>query len=204
MAGQFRALVLFLALACTQAAAQVDPNYQALLNALMQGTQVALLSPLPDGTLQVTSFTAPGQRSAVEAAALIERARVNLSNLGVAQPTGQQLALALAGGTISVPSGSTQITGVVPQGTIRSQVVSANGFPQIVGASPGGVNPGQAAAGGTAAQPNGGLAGVTQAQQTQALQIAHDRLAALGINNPTPQQVAVMLSIASPLPPSNR
>lgn len=196
MAGQLRGVVLFLALACAQASAQVDPSFQALLNALMQGTEVALLTPLPDGTLQVTSFRAPGTRSAVDAAALIERARVNLGNLGVAQPSGQQLALALGGGTIDVPSGRTQIVGVLPEGAIsRSQVVNTANLPQIIGAmSPGSVTPGQAAAGGTATTPNGGLAGLTPAQQTQALQLAQSQLAALGITNPTPQQMAAALN----------
>lgn len=193
MAGQLRHVVFLFALACTQAAAQVDANFQALLSALMQGTQVALLSPLPDGTLQVTSFAVPGQRSAADAAALIERARINLTNLGVAEPTGEQLALALVGGTIDVPSGRTQIVGVVPQGipgaTIRSQVVNTSGFPQVIGGtSPAGVNPGQAAGGGTAAAPNGGLAGLPPAQQTQI----------------TPAGTSMTVPGLLPVPPSTR
>ncbi|MEA3192715.1 MAG: hypothetical protein QOD26_1048 [Betaproteobacteria bacterium] len=199
MAGPLRVVVLFLALACTQAGAQIDPNFQALLNALMRGSEVALLTPLPDGTVEITSFIAPGQRSAVEAATLIERARLNLVNFGIEQPTGQQLALALAGGNIQVPSGSTQIAGVLPQGTAgmrtSSQLVAAGSLPTIVGTSPAGVG---AAAGGTAptaaTTPNGGLAGLTPAQQTQALQSAHNQLAALGIVNPTPQQLAAALN----------
>jgi len=204
MAGHLRTLVVFLAFACSPALAQVDANLQTLLNALMQGTPVALLTPLPDGTVEVTSFTAPGQRSAADAALLIEQARINLANFGIEQPTGQQLALALAGGTIDVPTGRTQIAGVLPQGTtgvtLRSQIVNASGLPTIVGVSPGGVEVsagGAAAAGGTAnssALPNGALAGVGPAQQTLALQAAHNQLAALGIANPTPQQVAAMLS----------
>jgi len=122
MAGKLRAVVLFLALAGSPAFAQqaqvqqVDPNFQALLNALMQGTPVALLTRLPDGTVEVTSFAAPGQRTAADAAMLIERARINLANLGVAQPSGLQLATALAGGAVTVPTGSTQLSSVLPQG----------------------------------------------------------------------------------------
>jgi len=175
MAGLLRTVVVSLALACSSASAQqvqqIDANFQALLNALMSGTPVALLSPLPDGTVEVTSLTVPGQRSAVEAAALIERARINLSNLGVERPTGQQLSRALAGGTVDVPSGRTQLGGVLPQGTpgvtMRSQVINATGLPTVVGVSPNGVTPGQAAAGGTATPPNGGLAGQMAAPQTQ-------------------------------------
>jgi len=171
----------------------------------MQGTPVALLTPLPDGTVQVTSFTAPGQRSATDAAALIQRARTNLANFGVVQPTGQQLAAALAGGPLTVPSGSTAIAGVVPGATMQTQIVNASNLPMVVAPSSAGVTPGNAAAGGSVASsatlPNGGLAGLTSAQQTQALLLAQSQLAALGIANPTPQQVAAMLNggtIATP------
>jgi len=153
-----------------QAAPQVDQNLQTLLNALMSGTQVALLSPLPDGTVEVTSFAAPGQRSAADAALLIERARINLQNLGIVQPTGQQLARAIAGGTIDVPTGRTQIGGVLPQGTpgvtLQSQVITAGRLPTVVGVSPNSVTSGQAAAGGTQTPPNGGLAGQMTTPQT--------------------------------------
>jgi hypothetical protein len=204
MAGHLRAVAFFLALACAPALAQqpqqqvVDPNFQALLNALMQGTPVTLLTPLPDGTIQVTSFTAPGQRSATDAAALIQRASTNLANFGVTQPTGQQLAAALAGGPLTVPSGSTAIASVVPGATMQTQVVNAANLPTVVAPSPAGVTPGQAVAGGSAASsaspPNGGLAGLTSAQPTQALLLAQSQLASLGISQPTPQQVAAMLN----------
>ena len=190
MARLLRNVVLLCSLAGTPALAQqVDANFQALLNALMQGTQVALLTPLPDGTVEVTSFAAPGQRTAADAAMLIQRARINLANLGVTQPTGQQLATALAGGTLTVPTGSTQISSVLPQGAsgviLQSQVVNAATLPTVIGVSPGSVNPGQAgtlgqaAAGGSATPPNGGLA----------------------VPSPTPQ--TQQSPIVSPLPPSN-
>jgi hypothetical protein len=182
MAGKLRAVVLFLVLAGSPALAQVqqvqqiDPNFQALLNALMQGTQVALLTPLPDGTLEVTSFAAPGQRTAAEAAMLIERARINLQNLGVERPSGLQLATALAGGTIIVPNGSTQISSVLTGVTLQSQIVNATALPTVIGVSPGGVS---AASGASATPPNGGLARPAPAPQTQ------------------------QAPIVSPLPPSN-
>jgi hypothetical protein len=144
MAGPLRVVVLFLALAGSPALAQqVDPNFQALLNALMHGAPAALLTPLPDGTLQVTSVTVPGQRSAAEAAALIQRAQITLGNLGVVQPTGEQLARALAGGTIDVPAGRTQIGGVLPPGaaqpTINTQIVTSGSLPLVIGPSSAGV-----------------------------------------------------------------
>jgi hypothetical protein len=145
MAGPLRRVVILLALACSPALAQqVDPNLQSLLTALMQGTPITLLTPLSDGTIQVTSFTAPGQRNAADAALLIQQARVDLQNLGVTRPTGQQLAAALAGGTINVPTGSTQLPGVLPRGTagvtLNSQIVNAANLPTIIGASPAGVS----------------------------------------------------------------
>jgi hypothetical protein len=153
----------------------------------MSGSEVALLSPLPDGTIEVTSFAAPGQRSAADAALLIERARIDLANLGIERPTGQQLARALAGGTIDVPTGRTQIGGVLPQGTpgvtVRSQVISAGSLPTIIGVSPGGVGPAPAAAaGGSANPPSGGLAGSVPPPQT-----------------PLSQQAPIV----SPLPPAS-
>ncbi len=205
MAGPLRAVAILLALACAPALAQVDQNFQTLLSALMQGTPVALLTQMPDGTVQVTSFAAPGQRTAADAAALIQRARANLANFGVTNPSGQQLAVSLAGGTLQVPSGSTAVAAVVPGATLQTQVVNAANLPTVVAPSSAGVAPGSAAAGGSvpgsATLPNGGLGGLTSAQQTQALLLAQSQLAALGIANPTPQQVAAMLNggtIATP------
>lgn len=196
MAGLLRLVVVSLGIAAAPALAQqaVDANFQALLNALMQGTQVALLTPMADGTVQVTSFAAPGQRSAAEAAVLLERARINLSNLGVVQPTGAQLATALAGGVLDVPTGRTQIVGALPLGptppTVSTQVVTAAGLPLVISptpASPAGVTgqPGQAAAGGGV--PTFG-APATIAPQTQPTQPAP-------IVTPLPPS-------STPLPPS--
>lgn len=161
MAGRLRGVALFLALGCApalaQQAQQVDPNLRALLGALMNGSQVALLTPLANGTVQVTSFAAPGQRSAAEAAALIEQARINLGNLGITRPTGEQLARALAGGTVVVPSGSTSIAGVLPPGaapTVTTQVITSGNLPLVVAPSPGGVTA-PASAGGSASPPPG-------------------------------------------------
>jgi len=159
MAGLLRRVALLLAFACAPALAQqVDQNFQALL------------TPLPDGTVEVTSFAAPVQRSAADAAMLIENARITLSNLGVEKPTGQQLGRALAGGTIDVPSGRTSLGGVLPQGTpgvtLNSQVINAANLPTVVNMSPAGVAPGQAAAGASAPPPNGGLAGSMASPQT--------------------------------------
>ena len=60
------------------AQSQADANLQNLLSGLMNGTEVLLVTPLMNGMQQVTSFQ-PGPRlSAVDANALVERARQQL------------------------------------------------------------------------------------------------------------------------------
>lgn len=136
----FRPLRIALAaLACLgfDAAAQVvDLNLQNLLSGLMQGTEVTLLTPVGNGLVQVTSFTPPQRLSAVDAAGVVERARQHLAALGVTQPSGEQLAVALIGGTVDVPTGRTQLPRVLPgSGVIpapRSQLIFSSALPQVV------------------------------------------------------------------------
>jgi len=154
------------ALAC-EAWAQADINLQSLFAGLTQGTEVTLVTPLANGMAEVTSFSPPGRFSAADAAGALERARQQLAALGVAQPSGQQLAIALVGGTVDIPAGRTQLGGVLPPGTqrpsIRSQLVAAGALPQ-------GQLPGAGAA-------------LTHAEVAQALQLATQQLALHGIVN---------------------
>jgi hypothetical protein len=160
-----------------QAAAHAQDNLQNLLAALTLGSEVTLITPLANGMAQVTSFRPAARLSSAEAVAAIERARLDLAAFGVMQPTGEQFALALVGGTVDVPSGRTQLRGVLPQGTanaaIRSQLVSAGSLPQVGGAAPPQLTPGQLA---------------------QMLQLANQQLASLGIANPTAEQLSIALS----------
>jgi hypothetical protein len=151
---------------------------QNLLAALTLGSEVTLITPLANGMAQVTSFRPAARLSSAQAVAAIESARLDLAVFGVTQPTGEQLALALVGGTVDVPSGRTQLRGVLPQGTasaaIRSQLVSAGSLPQVAGATAG--------------------APLTPGQLAQMLQLANQQLASLGIANPTAEQLSIALS----------
>lgn len=173
------------ALAC-EAWAQADINLQSLFAGLTQGTEVTLVTPLANGMAEVTSFSPPGRFSAAEAAGALELARQQLAALGVAQPSGQQLAVALVGGTVDIPAGRTQLGGVLPPGTqrpsIRSQLVAAGALPQ-------GQLPGAGAA-------------LTHAEVAQALQLATQQLALHGIVNPTAEQIRIAMFGGTLTPPS--
>lgn len=173
------------ALAC-EAWGQADVNLQSLFAGLTQGTEVTLVTPLANGMAEVTSFSPPGRFSAADAAGALERARQQLAALGVAQPSGQQLAIALVGGTVDIPAGRTQLGGVLPPGTqrpsIRSQLVAAGALPQ-----------GQL--------PGAGGAALTHAEVAQALQLATQQLALHGIVNPSAEQIRIAMFGGTLTPP---
>lgn len=166
---------------------QANNHLQSLFIGLTEGIEVTLMTPLANGMAEVTSFRPPARLSGAEAAGAIEIARRQLAALGVAQPTGQQLAVALVGGTVDVPSGRTQLGGVLPQGpaqaSIRTQIVTAGALPQ-------GQLPGAAGA------------ALTHAEVAQALQLATQQLAMHGIANPTAEQIRVAMFGGTITPPS--
>ena len=192
MAGIPRCLIAALAALALEASAQADANLQNLLNGLTSGSEVTLVTRLSNGMTEITSFSPPVRLSAVDAAGAIEHARNELAALGVAHPTGQQLALALVGGTVDIPSGRTQLGGVLPQGPqraqIRSQLVAAGALPSA---------PAQAGA-------QAGSLPLTHAEIAQAMTLAAQQLAAHGISNPTPEQLRTAMfggTITSPTGP---
>ena len=171
-----RLLAASLALAACLAQAQVpDANLQNLLTALSTGSETTLVTPLRSGMLQVTSFNPGGRMTPTEAQVLIDEARGQLRSLGEPQPTAEEIARMLAGGPIELPAGRVQAAGLLASAgraaTIRSQIVAA-GTP-LPGASP------SAAAGGTA--------------PVAARELAIQQLAALGILNPSEQQIRTAL-----------
>lgn len=178
MARAFLCVVTFLA--APLAFAQANNNLQALFAALTEGTEVTLVTPLANGMTEVTSFRPPARFGGAEAAGALERARQQLAALGVTQPSGQQLAVALAGGTLDVPSGRTQLGGVLPPGpspaSIRTQVVAAGVLPPPSAQVPGAAGP-----------------ALTHAEVAQALQLATQQLALHGIVNPTAEQIRVAM-----------
>lgn len=167
-----------LALATALAAAQApDPNVQNLLGALTNGNEVTLVTPLANGMLQVTSFRPSGRLSAVDAVAALDRARAQLQALGEPQPTAEQMARMLAGGPIEIPSGRIHAAGILNTSdhpaSIRSQVVAA-GTPLPVTSTA----PVTSAAGGSA-----------PAEPVAVREAALQQLAALGILNPSEDQI---------------
>ena len=190
MAGILRCIIAAFAALALEASAQADVNLQNLLNGLTNGAEVTLVTRLANGMTEVTTFTPPARLSVADAASAIEFARRELAALGVAQPTGQQLAIALVGGTVDIPSGRTQLGGVLPKGPqhaqIRSQLVAAGALPLAQ-------TPGAGA----------GASGVplTHADVAQALALATQQLAQLGISNPTPEQIRIAMFGGTLAPP---
>jgi len=89
-------------------------NFQNLVSGLAQGTPVQLFTALPDGSTQVVTFTPAAPLPADQIAQALERARQQLIGLGIATPTGEQVAIALTGGTVPTALGGSQVTGALP------------------------------------------------------------------------------------------
>lgn len=171
-----RLLPLPLLFAACVAHAQVgDPNLQNLLAALTTGSVTTLITPLSNGMVQVTSFQPGTRMSPAQANQLIMQARDSLQAMGEPQPSAEEIARMLAGGPIDLPAGRIQTAGMLPsagfQASIRSQVV-------VAGTPLPGVGP-SAAAGGTA--------------PASAREEAIHQLNALGIINPSEQQIRTAL-----------
>jgi hypothetical protein len=93
-------------------------NFQNLVNGLAQGAPVQMSTVLPDGSVQLVSFTPTAPLSPVQIAQTLEASRQQLIGLGIATPTAQQLAVALTGGTVPTALGGAQVNGALnPQST---------------------------------------------------------------------------------------
>lgn len=107
-------------------------NFQSLVTGLAQGTQVQLFSVLPDGSMQITTFTPAAPLSPDQIAQALERARQRLIGLGIGAPTGEQLANALMGGTVPTALGGSTVAGVLPTpnppaAAVQAQTTAAAG-----------------------------------------------------------------------------
>jgi len=198
-----------------------DANLQALVNGLGQGQTVTLVTQTADGLVQIVTFTPPSALGPDVSRAL-EQARTNLIARGISQPTAQQIAVALMGGTIAAAAGPVQIPGVLTGSTSPNAV-------QVRNEITGGLGSGATPFGGSAANfqalsnglrqgtaitltntVNGVLQTVTftapggpmsQGDANQLLLLASQLLAAQGIANPTPAQIQAALvggTIAAP------
>ena len=88
-------------------------NFQNLVNGLAQGTQVQLVTVLPDGSTQLVTFTPTAAIPPDQIAQVLESARQRLIGLGIGNPTAEQLAVALTGGTVPTALGGTQVSGLL-------------------------------------------------------------------------------------------
>jgi hypothetical protein len=108
-----------------------DANLQSLVSGLGAGQAVTLVTQNADGSLQIVTFTPPSGLGAGVSRAL-EQARTNLIARGIAQPTGQQIAVALMGGTLATSAGAVQIPGVltntIPANAVQVRNESPSAF----------------------------------------------------------------------------
>lgn len=161
--------------ACPALAQGADPNLQNLLAALETGAPVTLVTPLTTGMSQVTSFSAPTRMSPAEALAYVDRARQELRRLGVQQPNAEEIARMLAGGPLVVPAGNLTVPGLLSIAGIPASIAS------------------QQVAAGTPVQGSSAAGGSAPALPVPAREQAIQQLAALGIINPSEDQIRTAL-----------
>ena len=92
-------------------------NFDSLVNGLALGTPVELSTTLPNGQVQLTTFTPQGTLTPLQIAQALETARQSLIARGIATPNSQQLAISLFGGALPTQTGNVQVTGVLPATT---------------------------------------------------------------------------------------
>lgn len=181
-------------------------NFQALANGLVQGTPITLQGVTPDGLLQTVTLTPSPALTPAQAAQTLESARQLLITRGIAQPTAQQIGVALMGGALPTALGTFQTAGVL-SGTINPGALQVQQQPSplaALGSSPAnvrslttGLTTGGAislsSASGPATTftvPGGAL---TPLEANQTLLLANQLLLSQGITNPTPQQIQAAL-----------
>jgi hypothetical protein len=173
-------------------------NFDSLVTGLTTGAPVTLNTVAADGSLQTVTFM-PGTRLApTDAARILETVRQNLIARGIATPTGDQIAAALVGGTITSPSATSPIAGLLTGSSVPAtpvQVRTAAAF-----------TPGSTSANLTTAElqairntlaTGSGLArsglAMNEVQIAQSLQLAATVLAQQGILDPTADQLRAAL-----------
>ena len=181
-------------------------NFQNLANGLVAGTPITISGVTPDGLQQTVTITPTGPMSATQAAQTLESARQLLIARGIAQPTAQQIGVALTGGTLPTALGVSQVPGALT-GTINTAALQVQQQPAAVapfggsaanfqslnaGLQSGGTVALNAANGQplTFAVPGGAM---SPAQASQSMQLASQLLFSQGITNPTPEQIRAAL-----------
>lgn len=203
-----------------------DANLQALANGLALGQPVTLVTSDGNGLVQIATFTPPNALAGADVSRALEQARSNLIARGITQPTSQQVATALMGGTILTSVGPVALPGVLTNSIPANAVAIRNEFTgAFAGTTTGPFGSAanlQALSNGlrqgtpitlTGTGPNGAPQTVTfnapggvrtPADANLALQLAAQTLATVGITNPTPAQVqAAMLGGTVSVPGGN-
>ena len=129
-------------------------NFDSLVNGLALGSPVTLSSTLPNGQLQVVTFTPQGTMTPTQVAQTLEAARQNLISRGIATPNAQQMTVTLTGGVLPTQTGSVQVTGLLPAAAGASAAggtssVTTTTNPPNGNPSPSALMQGQSGAGGT-------------------------------------------------------
>src|SRR4051812_41638103 len=189
-------------------------NFQNLATGLVQGTPITITGLTPDGLLQTVTVTPSAAMTPAQAAQTLEAARQLLISRGIAQPTAQQIGVALTGGALPTPLGTFQTPGALT-GTINTAALQVQQQPALVtpfagsaanlqslsaGLTQGGAISLSSAAGQTVTfNAPGGAMSPLEANQT--LQLASQLLVSQGITNPTPEQIrAALLGGTVPTP----
>jgi hypothetical protein len=180
-------------------------NFDSLVNGLTTGAPITLNTVAADGSLQVVTFV-PGTRlTPTDAARILETVRQNLIARGIATPTGDQIAAALLGGTITTPSGTSPIAGLLTGSTVPApiQVRTASSSTNLTTAELQAIRNALATGSGlalvngtrtgqTVLLPQTGLA-MNDTEIAQSLQLAAVLLAQQGILDPTADQLRAAL-----------
>lgn len=99
-------------------------NFQNLVNGLAQGTPVRLVSVLPDGSMQVVTFTPGAALPPDQIAQALEASRQQLIGLGIGSPTAEQIAHSLTGGVVPTALGGSQVAGTLNPPSPAAQIQS--------------------------------------------------------------------------------
>ena len=111
-------------------------NFDNLVNGLALGSQVTLVSALPGGQVQTVTFMPQGTMNATQIAQTLESTRQSLISRGIATPTAQQVAVALAGGALPTQTGTVQVAGLLHAANLPAATTAAAGG---TAATPGGI-----------------------------------------------------------------
>ena len=87
-------------------------NFESLVLGLHRGAPVRLAAPA-DGQLRVTTFRAPAPLPLERVISVLQEASQTLAQLGIARPAPEQIAVALSGGVLELPTGSTELPGLL-------------------------------------------------------------------------------------------